>query len=46
MWETSFWLQAQEAEAAAVLFGLKLAYEAGFRLMDVETDFLNLAHML
>lgn len=34
------------AEAKALLFGMQLAYDAGYRQVEVETDCLTLANML
>lgn len=39
-------IPAIQAEAEAVLFGLKYAYEAGLRSLEVETDCLNFADLL
>lgn len=35
-----------EAEAEAILFGMKYAYEAGFRRLEVETDCLGLVELI
>lgn len=37
---------ALQAEATAILFGLKYAYKAGYRKVETESDCLHLVEML